>query len=311
MTEPPAGLNVRILEQTGLAWVDIEPPTQLEMDWLRDRYGFHPLALDDCLSPSQMPKVDDYDDHLFVVLHFPVFDAQARITLPAEVDMFVGPDYVVTVHHGQLAPLAALFETCETDEEVRKAVLQRSGGYLAYQVLDVLVEYGFPILKKVSENVDRIELSIFDQRSERLGREISVVRRDVIAFRRIIRPLIGVIEVLEQEDYPFLKVDPDVYFGDLADHVRRISAELEELKEVVEGLSDAHSSLTSHQTNQIIRILTIISTILLPLSLISGIYGMNLTLPMGDTQYAFAVVVAFMVTIAGSMLLFFRWRGWI
>ena len=116
---------------------------------------------------------------------------------------------------------------------------------------------------------------------------------------------------LQHKEYPFLKVDPDAYFGDLADHVRRIWSELEELKEVIEGLGDAYNSLTSHQTNLVIRILTIISTILLPLSLISGLYGMNVRLPLADTRFAFVVVLAIMLAIAGSMLVFFRSRHWL
>lgn len=269
------------------------------------------MALDDCLSRVQVSKIDDYRDYLFLVLHFPVFNRRTGITLPEEVNIFVGPAYVVTVHEGRLRPLTRLFDESEASAETRGETIQRSSGYLLYKILDVLVDYCFPILNKAIQNVDDVEARVFDERSQWLVRDISVVRRDIILFRRIVRPQIVVLKMLEKKEYPLLKVDPDVYFGDLADHIRRIWTELQDLREVIEGLSDAHSSLTGYQTNQVIRILTIISTILLPLSLISGLYGMNVSLPFGDTPFAFAVVMGTMIAIAASMLVFFRLRHWI
>ncbi len=304
-------LNVHTVESGGLTWVNIDSPTEAEMHWLRDRYNFHPLALEDCLSPIQIPKVDYYDTYLFLVLHFPIFNHRARITLPAEVDIFVGPDYVVTVHSGTLKPLVKLFQDCSANEGVRASIMRRSAGYLLYRILDVLVDYCFPILNKVIKNVDEVEMRVFDGQTQDLVRELSIIRRDIIAYRRIIRSQIAPIEALERSEFEFLKVDPDVYFGDLADHIRRIWVQLEELKEVIEGLSDAHSSLTGHQTNQVIRILTLISTIMLPLSVVSGLYGMNVSLPLAESPYAFLVVLVIMAAIAGVMLLFFRARHWI
>ena len=272
-------LNVRSLDMGGIKWIDIQEPSTAEMAWLKDNYAFHPLALDNYLNRAQMPKIDNYGTYLFAVLQFPVFDHHARITLPAEVDIFVGPDYVVTVHNGGLMPLIKLFNDYEATVGMRPKATQWSSGYLLYTILDVLVDYCLPILGKVSQNVDNVEFRVFDELSQRLVREISIIRRDIIAYRRIIRPQIAVLESLERKEHPFLKVNPDVYFGDLADHARRIWSELEELKEVIESLGDAHNTLTSHQTNLVMRVLTVISTILLPLTLISGLYGMNVGLP--------------------------------
>ncbi len=193
-------LKIRVLDRDGIRWVDVVRPSAGEMEWLKDNYAFHPLALEDCLSRAQIPKIDDYDKYLFIVLHFPVYNREARITLPAEVDMFVGPDYVVTVHDGNLKPLLRLFQECETDDETRSNTMRRSGGYLFYRVLDDLVDYCFPIVRKITENVDDIEFRVFDERTERLVREISVVRRDIIAYRRIVRPQIAVLEALEHRE---------------------------------------------------------------------------------------------------------------
>ncbi|MCI0441101.1 MAG: magnesium transporter CorA family protein [Chloroflexi bacterium] len=303
---------MRVLKERGITWVNIESPTRREMDWLKSQYDyFHPLDLEDCLSRAQMPKLDHYENYLFMVMHFPIFNHQARVTRPAEVDIFVGTDFVVTSHNATLKPLVQLFNVSEQNEEMRLDIMRRSGGYLLYRILDVLVDYCSPILNKVIENVDSIETRVFDERSRALVREISIVRRDIIAARRVIHPQIDVLESLESGRFPFLNVDPDVYFGDLADHMRRTWAELEELKEVMEGLSDAYNSLTTHQTNQVLRILTFISTIMMPPTLIASIYGMNVALPLEDTPFAFALTVGLMSALTGGMIVFLWRRHWV
>ncbi|MCE2463537.1 MAG: magnesium transporter CorA family protein [Dehalococcoidia bacterium] len=303
-------LNIKKIACGSVSWLDVEMPTLAEMEYLRTTFDFHTLALDDCLSRVQLPKMDDYDDYLFLVLHFPLFNQEARLTVPSQVSIFVSGDYLVTVHRGDLRPLMKLFADCEASEPVRKNVMGHSSGYLLYQVLDGLVDYCFPSLNKVIERVDDLEVRVFDMAAKDLARELLVTKRDILAYRRIVRPQIEVLELLEKKEYPFLKVDPDVYFGDLADHMRRISVELEDLKEVIQGLHDTHVSLTTDRTNEVIRTLTIIATIMLPLSVLSGLYGMNVSLPFDSSPYAFLVVLGVMAIVAGGMLLFFRSRRW-
>lgn len=308
------GLEVRTITRNGLTWTNIERPTLAEMDYLRERHRFHPMALEDCLSRVQLPKIDDYDDHIFLVLHFPVFNKEARITQPSQVSIFAGANYIVTVHRGEMKPLLKLFQDCESSESVQTELMSRASGFLLYRILDVLVDYCFPIVNKVIENVDRLEESLFERR-QRLIAELAIVRRDVIAFRRIIRPQIEVMETLERKEYPFLKVDPDVYFGDLADHTRRIWEELEELKEVADGLNDTLFTMASSYNNEVLRVLTIIFTALLPITLVSSLYGMNVPLPLGSNpgghSLAFWIVLLISGVISGIMLLSFRLMRWL
>ena len=304
-------LNIRTLEKDGITWVNVERPASAELEWLEANYGFHPMALHEGMTHGEMSTIDEFDTYLFLALHFPVFNEQIRLTLAAEVGIFVGQDYLVTMHNGDLAPLVSLFRQCEANEDFLEATVRGSTGFLLYNIIDALIDHCGSILNKVEENVDHVELVVFDESSRDLVREISFVRRDVIAYQRIIRHLLRVMEQLEAEEYPFLKVDPEVYFGDIVDHIRSIGGELQELKEVIEGLGDAHSTLITHHTNQIIRILTIMSAILLPLSVISSLYGMNVRLPLAGTPYAFGVVLGIMAGVAVAMLAFFRIRHWI
>jgi len=262
-------LNVKKVVYGLISWVDVEMPTLGEMEYLKRTFDFHLLALDDCLSRVQLPKVDDYDDYLFLVLHFPLCDRDARLTVHSQVSIFLSGDYVVTVHRGDLRPLT-------------KLIRDQSPGYLLYRILKDLVDYCFPILNQIIEKVDSLEVRVLDTAAKGLARELSVTKRDILAYRRIVRSQIQALELLEKKEYAFLQVDPDVYFGDLADLMRRIWVELEDLKEVIESLHDTHVSLTSHCTNEVMRTLTIIATIMLPLSVLSGLYGMNIKLPLGE-----------------------------
>jgi magnesium transporter len=307
----PRGLNIRSITHNGLTWIDIIHAGEEEIEFLRRTYGFHPLHLDDTLSKIQRPKIDDADDYTFIVMHFPVYSKLVRITTPSEVDIFVGASYLITIHQGNLRPLTRLFKQCAEEAEARANYMDRSAGYLLYTVVDKLVDYCFPILNKIDQNIEQIEDEIFEEKVRSTVQEISVVRRDVISFRRIVKPLVPVINSLERKNRPFLNEDMEEYFGDIADHLSKIWDTLEDYKEVIEGLSDTINSLTNNRTNEIIRVLTIISVILLPLTLITGVYGMNITLPGENHPLAFWFVILSMVVVIVGMLSFFRWRKWI
>lgn len=307
----PRSLNVRSVTYGGVTWIDIVHAGQAEIDWLAQNYHFHPLHLDDTLSKIQRPKIDDADDYTFIVMHFPVYSRLVRVTTASEVDFFVGPNYLITVHAANLKPLIRFFKQCLEDPSARAAAMHRSTGYLLYQVVDRLVDYCFPILNKIDLNIEQVEDSIFGEKVRETIQEMSFIRRDVIAFRRIIKPLIPVIASLERKHRPWLDEEMEDYFGDIADHLSKIWDTLEDYKEVVEGLSDTMNSLTSNRINEIIKVLTIISVILLPLTLITGIYGMNVDLPAQDRPFAFEIVLGAMLVIIVSMLVFFKWRKWI
>ncbi len=294
-----------------LTWINIEQPTEAETRYLAENYPFHPLDLDDCLSRIQLPKIDEYEDYFFMVFHFPVFNPDARVTTSSQVSIFIGEDYLITLHQGNLKPLVSFFKACQSNEKARQEAMGRSSGYLLYLVLDRLVNYCFPILNKIGDNIEEVEDRIFGNRPKGTVADVAIIRRDIIAFRRIIKPQTEAVETLEQKGWPVFKEDPEIYFGDIADHLRKIRDTLEDYKEVVEGLSDTNTNLTSFRTNEVMRVLTIIATIMLPLTLIASIYGMNIKLPLADSSLSFPLTVFIMVCIIVGMLAFFRSRRWI
>jgi magnesium transporter len=308
-------LNVHSVTNGKLTWFYIEKPTSKEVTFLAQRFHFHPLDLDDVVSRIQRPKIDVYKDYLFMVLHFPVFDKENRITRPSETDIFIGENYVVTVDcSGDLKPLARFFQECETDKNSRERYLGQSSGFLLYHILDRLIGSCFPILDKITQNIDDIEDIIFTKPLPQTVREISLIRRDLISFRRVIHPQIAVIETLERGEYPFLREEEEIYFGDIADHIRKIWGGLEEGKEVIDGLADTSNWLTSHRIQEIMRILTIIMGLLAPPTLIASIYGMNIPLPGGvnsGSLLTLGILFAIMAVTAGGIYYYMRRRGYL
>ncbi len=304
-------MGVEVLTHGRVTWVNIEKPTPKDMDYLRQQYPFHPLDLEDCLSRLERPKIDEYDEYLFIIMQFPVFDTSSLVSRPAEVDMFIGARYLVTVHDGNLWPIAKLFDDCQVDERPREKHMGRGASGLLHDVIDRLVDYCFPILYKVDANIREIEEDIFTEQVPDVVREISWVRRDIIALQRIVKPQIAIVANLEHKDRPFIREELDVYFGDVLDHLYKAWDMLEDHRDVIEGLSDTANTLTSYRINEVMKILTIISVIMLPLTLLSGIYGMNINLPLAGHPLSFIFILVLMAGLAGGMLLYFRKRHWI
>lgn len=305
-------MAIRTLHYGRVAWTNIEHITPEDMQILRETYPhFHPLDLEDLQSRIERPKLDEYDDYLFVVMHFPLWDPVQRVSRASEVDMFVGSGYLVTVSDGSLKPLRHMFEQCDASPEMREQLLGRGGSKTFYAVIDRLVDYIFPILYKVDANIRELEEEIFTEDSRQIIQDLSFIRRDILALRRIIRPQIVLLENLEKVDRPFIREELDVYFGDILDHLVKGADIVEEHLEIINGLSDTANTLVTYRLNEVIRILTVISVLMLPLTLISGIYGMNVDLPFQRTDLSFELVIGMMFVIATGMLAYFRHRGWL
>ncbi|MDP6142211.1 MAG: magnesium/cobalt transporter CorA [Dehalococcoidales bacterium] len=300
-------LNLESLTWGNLTWVNIEGPTEQETKYLAQNYHFHPLDLDDCLSRIQRPKIDEYKDYLFLVFHFPIFSKEARVTTPSQLAVFIGESYLITLHKGELKPLVKLFRECQVNEESQQEYFSKGSGYLLYRLVDRLVDYCLPILSKIGDNIEAIEDSVFSDRMRGTVKEISILRRDIISFRRIIWPMRAVIGSLEPMLRRFSTMDMTVYFGDMVDHVDKIWDTLDEYKEVIEGLKDTNDSLATNRTNEVMRRLTVIATILLPITVVASIFGMNIPLgPFRDSPYSALYISLICLAIIGGMLYFFR-----
>ena len=309
----PRAPNVEEIAAEGLRWVKIESPTAVEQAWLEEHFDFHALDFEDVLSRNQRPKIDVYDDYLFIVLQFPVFDSAAGRLGAGELDLFVGPGYLVSIPNQPLQPVEYLFERCRQKEELREQLFARGSGYLLYRIVDDGFDYCFPMLRKIGNKLDALEEEIFEGRSDEIVRDISNVKQEIINFRKVIRPQRPVLRDLEKvkERYLAPEMDLEIYFDDVVDAQERIWDMLENYKEVIEALEDTNESVISHRVNDILRVLTSISVIVLPLTLLASIWGMNVHVPGQGSIEAFWIVIGAMVLMLGGMLGYFRHRGWL
>ena len=304
-------MSVQTITHGKVTWTNIEKPTPKDIEHLRRNFSFHPLDLEDCLSKIERPKIDEYEDYLFIVMHFPIYDRDSEVSQPSEIDFFIGANYLITIHDGRLNPVLQLFEDCQSYEQTRQRHMGTGASHLLHSVIDKLVDYCFPILAKVDHNIQTIEDEIFSKNMREIVQRISIVRRDIIALRRIIKPQLSIVANLEHVDRPFIREDLDVYLGNIHDHLQKAWEELEDHREVLVGLSDTSESVISYRINNVMKILTIISVMTLPLTLISGIYGMNVILPGENHLWTFPIIIAAMVVIVLAMLLFFKKKNWL
>src|SRR5215204_3376882 len=276
------------LSHNGLTWIHLDAPDAEQATTLAERFGWHALDVEDVLSKRQRPKIDDYSDYLFAVLHFPVYDKTVQRLNAAELDFFLGPDYLVTLPNVELLPVTRLFERCSSDEALREQLFGKGSGYLLYHVLDDLFDYCFPILDKIGHKLDAIEDDIEQEEdSQEIVRDISRAKQEIISYRKIIKPQRPTLRLLERHVERFLPEDLELYFDDLVDASERIWDLLDNYKEVVEALEATNESAISHRQNDVLRVLTVFSAVLLPLTLLASIFGMNVEFPGEGTVGAF------------------------
>src|SRR4051812_49413082 len=310
-TAAPLERRIAELHSDGLTWVHLDAPTTSEAQTLAERFGWHALDVEDVLSKRQRPKIDEYPEYLFVVLHFPVYDKRIQRLNAAELDIFLGPDFLITLPNVELLPVTRLFGRCEDDPALREQLFSKGSGYLLYHVLDDLFDYCFPILDKIGHKLDRTEDSMFEGRSEEIVRDISNVKQEIISYRKIIKPERSTLRALERHVERFLPEQLELYFDDIVDASERIWDLLDNYKEVVEALEDTNESVISHRQNDVLRLLTIFSVTMLPLTVLTGLFGMNVAFPGERTHAAFWVILGLLVAALVSMVGFFRYQRWL
>ena len=308
---PEMVADPEIIEASGIRWIHIESPRTADRDWLEEHFDFHPLDYEDVFSRNQRPKLDQYDDYVFIVLHFPLFDKDTNRILTAELDLFMGPDYLVTMPNMPLPPLSAMFERYREKDDLREEVFSKGTGYLLYKIVDTGVDASFPMLRKTALKLERLEDDIFEGRSSEIVRELSDTKQEIINFRKIVRPQRAVLRDLERTKQRYLQEELEIYFDDISDAAERIWDTLENDKEVIEALESTNESVLSHRLNDSLRILTGVSVVLLPLTLIASIFGMNVPVPGQEQEFAFLGILLMMGVLLLALVAYFRRRGWL
>lgn len=305
-------MATEVLTSGRVTWTNIIHPTSNDIKALAGRYPqFHQLNLQDCLTELEIPKIDHHDDYLFLVVQFPMWDSPDGIPQPAEVDIFVARGTLVTSHRGQFAALDGLFKQVQADDRARAERMSQGASPLLYHLLNVLVEGSTPLVQKAQHRLRGIEENLFGANTRQMLFQIADLRRSVIALRHILLPQLEIARALERGSWPFIHEELDLYWGDLSDQLARLCAILDEMAEVMAGLSDTVDTLASHRIDEVVRLLTVVTVLTLPLSLLATIFGMNLLVPYSQHPFAFYGVMVVALALTAGLVWFLTKRGWL
>ena len=305
---------IETIHYQSLKWQHITNPSEEDYRYLLEKYNFHPLDIEDCRSTNQRPKIDEYDDYYFLILHFPYFDKGNKFIRIREVKIFWGRDFIITIGKSHWV-VKKLFEEIQqdlldNDEDVREKL--SSSDLLLYNILDRLMLETYTLIMRVGAEVDLINYDIFNKKARSIIELISITRRNIILLNTTFKPQLRVLHMFEGGAIKGF-VDPEVldmedYWGNVLDQYQKMFDSIEDYGELIEGLTNTFDSLQANRTNEIMKLMTIISTIMLPLTVITGLFGMNLDFPFLADVKAFWCVIGSMVIITAFLIFYFQRR---
>lgn len=292
-----------------LKWHHILDPSDTDLQYLRDNFHFHPLDIEDCRSRNQRPKIDIYDDYYFLILHFPYLDRSNRFLKTKEVKIFWGNDFIITIGTSHWV-VKTLFNSAREDDTSGVMSVGTSDALL-YKILERLMLETMTLIRRMGTEVELINRDLFSKRAERTIERISITRKNLILLNTIFKPQLRLFHKFESGEVEGYAENMEDYWGDILDSYQKVWDMTEDYAEMIEGLSKTFDSLQTNRTNEIIKMLTIISSIILPLTFVTGLYGMNVDLPFQTNPNAFWIALGFMAAIAAFMLSLFKFKRWI
>ena len=293
-----------------LRWSHIVRPTEEDLQALQERYHFHPLDLEDCRTEVNLrPKIDVYDDYRFIILHFPDFGVTEQFVEVREIKFFWGEDYLISIARSQWM-LKDLFNREKAKSPVSGRMEVGSSDALFYQILDHLMQNTQRVVERVDKDVDDCGRSLFARKAQATIEKISVTRRNVILLNTMFKPQIVLFNKLQSGAVAGFAENMEDYWGNVMDYIQKVWDMVEDDDELINGYSRTFDSLQVNKTNEVMKILTLVSSVLLPLTFIASLYGMNIRLPFQDHVYSFVIVSTAMLGIAVVMLVYFKAKKW-
>lgn len=297
-----------------ITWIDIMTPSENDILYLKKNFNFHPFILKSILPPIHHPRFENYNDYLFLVLHYPFFDEIAKETKGRELDIIVTKNTLITIRYNNIPPLQSFFTKLNLYEKERKEFTDEGIGEVLYRLLNELLRNSFPKLDHISEKIDTIEKEIFKaQHQKEVIEEISSLKYDLINFKRIIQPQLPVFERLKEDSKSFFGAHFEPYFNELFNCFLTIKEILETHHRTLNELEETNANLLSIRTNEIMKILTIFWVVISPLTLLATIYGMNTSyLPFTNLKYYdFWIIIGLMAVLSIIILIFLKKKKWL
>ena len=307
-TVDPADISEILLQKEQFVWLDLQAPQEADIALLRDEFKFHALAIEDATRHHERPKVDSYDGYYFLVFYAISYDERRNRLSSEAINLFVGSNYLVSVHHDEISAIDETIKRWQKDAEQ----FGQDAGALLYALLDTITDEYFPVIDRLADRVEGIEEQIFERFSEDALQDVFSLKRDLLSIRRIVAPERDVLNILIRREVPIFDRNAILYLQDVYDHIVRITDSIDTYRDLLSSALDAFLSVQSNRLNQIVKILTIASIVLMSDALIAGIYGMNFEfMPELHWTFGYPYALGLMAVIGVALVAFFRWRKWL
>lgn len=324
-------MNIQAVSFQGVSFINVVKPTDFEMKYLKKTYDFYPLSLEDYLHRAQIPTIENYKKYDLLVLRFPIFSenvphdshlygvpllstfnnhVEKRRLMSSYVNIFVSKEYIVVVHSGSLPQIDRIFGLCQKTLRNRTEYMSKGSVFLAYKIIDALVDDCFPVINELTSTIDRIDNDLEYKQSQKTLEDISTTRRNLVVLHTMIKPILPLFGQLEEGKHKELNGTMQPFWGNILDHLQKIMDRVEDNQELIEGISKSNESLLSSHSNQIIKVLTIFSAVILPLTLLASIFGMNVELPFAADPLIFWKLMALMAVGGCTMIVVLRFKRW-
>lgn len=302
---------MKSIKHKNITWIDFEDPAQDDISYLQENFNIHPLAIEELITPTYQPKVVQYENCLFFSIHIPLFDVEHRTTYAGELDIILTGHHLITSHKQSIYQLTSFFDEIDKSVGKQKLYLEETPAHLLHHILEILLNSCFPRLDHISQRLDFIETQVFAEKEKEMVFEISVLKRDILNFRRTLKPQRSIIESITQKNHPFVPDVLKVYFQDLIGTNIRLWNMLESQKETIEALEATNNSLLSNKLDLTMKVLTIFSAIALPMTVYSNTLAMSAQIPFGNSPHAFWIHVFFMAVLSVITMTIFKWKKWL
>lgn len=293
------------------SWIDLQQPNADDVLLVQKRFKLHPLVIEEFFTPTLRPKASEYDTCMYLTIHIPLFNAHSKTTQPGELDIVITENALITSHDQEILQLSDFFNEIKRSKKKRNRHMHQSPASFLRYILEMLFESCFPKLDHISRRLDYIEKEIFDGHEKEMVREISLVKRDILNFRRTMKPQRSVLESIAQKDYRFIEHELKAYFQDLIGTNIRIWNSLESTKETIESLEDTNNSLLSNKLDLTMKILTLFSAVMLPMTVYSNILAMSADIPFGRNPYGFWIHIFIMLFLSFLTISIFKLKKWL
>jgi magnesium transporter len=304
---------IETIDFGAVKWHHILNPSEEDLLFLEDNFHFHPLDIEDCRSTNQRPKIDIYDDYNFLILHFPAFDGAMKNLRIREIKIFWGPDYIITIGSSHWV-IKNLFDATEKNPDAVDEFVKSSSDALLYTILNRLMVDAYSLLLRIGGQIEEINRDLFSKKAVVTIENISITRKNIILLNTIFKPQLRMFHKFESGDITGFTKDRDFmddYWGNILDYYQKMWDMIEDNAELIVGLSKTFDSLQTNRINEVMKIMTFISTIFLPITFITGVYGMNVELPFMGEKLTFWVLAALMLSVGGGFLIFAKKKRWL